>query len=253
MSDKAYKNIHEIIRELDYLLSKNEYSLAAEFLENRIKAAEKTNDYKTLFSLYNECIGLFRKLQEKEKCFYYCEKALSSAEASELSLTVAGATAFINCATAYKAFGDAEKSLPLFIRAREIYEKLLPESDKRLAGLYNNFALTLVDLRRFDEAWELYEKALSVLEKAKNGLPEEAITFLNMANALEAKSGIEEACEKINELLDKAQKLLDESISETDGNYAFVCEKCASTFGYYGRFFYEAELKERARVIYERT
>ena len=63
----------------------------------------------------------------------------------------------------------------------------------------------------------------------------------------------ENACEEIDILLDKAQKVLNENYSETDGNYAFVCEKCAPTFGYYGRFLYENELKERARVIYERS
>ena len=38
---------------------------------------------------------------------------------------------------------------------------------------------------------------------------------------------------------------------DNDGYYAFVCEKCASVFGYYGRFVYEGELLERARRIYE--
>ena len=44
-----------------------------------------------------------------------------------------------------------------------------------------------------------------------------------------------------------------EAHEKRDGYYAFVCEKCASVFGYYGRFFYEKELTERARRIYERT
>ena len=36
-----------------------------------------------------------------------------------------------------------------------------------------------------------------------------------------------------------------------DGYYAFVCEKCASVFGYYGWFLYNKEREERARTIYE--
>ena len=59
-----------------------------------------------------------------------------------------------------------------------------------------------------------------------------------------------ESSEKIQELLDKAEKLLDEH-PKKDGYYAFVCEKCASVFGYYGRFVFEGELRERARRIYE--
>ena len=37
-----------------------------------------------------------------------------------------------------------------------------------------------------------------------------------------------------------------------DGNYAFVCEKCAPVFGFYGRFMTEKELNARMRSIYER-
>ena len=50
----------------------------------------------------------------------------------------------------------------------------------------------------------------------------------------------------------KAMKILDD-YENRDGYYAFVCEKCASVFGYYGHFFYEKELKERAKAIYERN
>ena len=44
-----------------------------------------------------------------------------------------------------------------------------------------------------------------------------------------------------------------EAHEKRDGYYAFVCEKCASVFGYYGRFFYDGELRARARGIYERS
>ena len=53
-------------------------------------------------------------------------------------------------------------------------------------------------------------------------------------------------------ILNKAIKILDEHKNK-DGYYAFVCEKCASVFGYYGYFAYENELKMRAREIYERS
>ena len=46
--------------------------------------------------------------------------------------------------------------------------------------------------------------------------------------------------------------LLDESNAQ-DGNYAFVCEKCAPTFEYYGWFMTAEELKRRSDGIYERT
>ncbi len=246
-------NINNLITELDHILSRNDYNSARDFLEKWTKITQNQNDNKTLFSLCNECIGLYRKIGDKENCYKYCEKALNLLKVLNIENTVTGATAFVNCATAYKAFGEAENSIPLFKKALTLYEKLLPENDRRIAGLYNNYALSLVDLKEYKTAIELYENAIKVLDQNPQFNLEQAVSYLNMANALEAQKGLENACEEIDTLLDKAEKVLNKNYSETDGNYAFVCEKCASTFGYYGRFLYEIELKERARVIYERA
>lgn len=246
-------NINKLIAELDHILSRNDYNSAREFLEKWVEIAQKQNDNKALFSLCNECIGLYRKIGDKENCYKYCKKALDLLKILNIENTITGATAFINCATAYKAFGEADKSIALFEKAVVLYEVLLSENDPKLAGLYNNFALSLVDLKFFEKAFELYEKAIEVLNNNPKFNLEQAVSYLNMANAIEAQKGLENACQEIDILLDKAEKILNENYSETDGNYAFVCEKCASTFGYYGRFLYENELKERARVIYERA
>ncbi len=246
-------NISKLISELDHILSRNDYSSARDFLEKWVSVAQNQNDNKSLFSLCNECVGLYRKIGDKESCYKYCQKALDLLKVLNIENSVTGATAFLNCATAYKAFAEAEKSISLFEKAVTLYESLLPENDRRLAGLYNNFALSLVDLKEYEKALELYEKAIEVLNNNPKYNLEQAVSYLNMANAFEAKKGLENACEEIDVLLDKAQKVLDKNYSEADGNYAFVCEKCASTFGYYGRFLYENELKERARVIYERA
>ena len=113
-------------------------------------------------------------------------------------------------------------------------------------------ALTLVSLGRYGEAYELYKKALEIMAHAENGALEQAITYLNMANAVEAEHGLEKAEAKISQYLDKAADLLDTPSLPRNGYYAFVCEKCAPTFDYYGFFLYANDLKERAREIYER-
>jgi tetratricopeptide (TPR) repeat protein len=171
-------------------------------------------------------------------------------ESWNIGTNVGAATTYLNCATVYKAFGMAADALPLFEQARGIYENELNDSDPRLAGLYNNMALALVDLSRFREANELYDRAISIMERAENGSLEVAITYLNMASAAESEFGLLDADETICELLDKARELL-ENATERDGYYAFVCEKCASVFDYYGQFLYAKELEERARRIYE--
>ena len=246
-------NIGSVISELDGILSKNRYDDARIFLEEQINVAKQLNDSKALFTLCNECIGLYRKIGDRENCYKYCRETLDSVSVLNLENDIAGATAYINCGAAYKAFGEASQSIVYFERALALYEKLLPINDRRLAGLYNNYALSLVDLKEYEKALFLYNRAISVLDKNPRFNLEQAVTYLNMANAAEAQKGLEETCEEIEVLLDKAEKVLNENLSEDDGNYAFVCEKCAPTFGYYGRFLYEKELNERARKIYERS
>ena len=180
------------------------------------------------------------------------DAALQKIEKENISHQVGAATTFLNDATVYKAFGRAEESLPLFLRAREVYERELKGTDGRLGGLYNNMALTLVDLGRFDEANALYEEAIEVMKKTENGALEVAITLLNMATAAEKELGLLMADERIQELLDRAEELIDKH-EPKDGYYAFVCEKCASVFSYYGRFVFAGELAERSRRISEGT
>ena len=197
-------------------------------------------------------MGLYRKLGQKQKALSAVSSALAKIEALGIESQVGSATTFLNSATVYKAFGDPDASLPLFIKAKAIYEAELSPLDERLGGLYNNMALTLVDLERYTEAYELYEKAISIMSKSENGALEVAITHLNIASAKEAELGMIDAESAITELLDMARTILD-AAKKRDGYYAFVCEKCASVFGYYGYFLYENELKERARRIYEGT
>ena len=135
----------------------------------------------------------------------------------------------------------------------EIYEKELQSDDPRLGGLYNNLGLTLTDLKRFDEAEEYYNKAINVMSNNKNGELEIAITYLNLCDLNEAKLGSEQSEKIIDEYIEKAYELLNRDYLPRNGYYAFVCEKCAPTFGYFGRFLYQKELSDRARCIYERN
>ena len=91
------------------------------------------------------------------------------------------------------------------------------------------------------------------MKNAENGELECAITYLNIASAIEVQKGLLDGEDEISEYLNKASELLDVHATSSDGYYAFVCEKCASVFGYYGHFMYEKELLERARKIYERN
>jgi len=239
-----------VLEKLDEYLAKNDYRKAEAHLTYWVGEAKLGNDEQGVFTLENESMGLCRKLGRKEDAVTHAEEALRLMDALSLAGTVAGGTALVNAATVYKAFGMAEKALPLYARARSVYEALLPGEDPRLGGLYNNYALALAELGRFDEAFTLNRLALEVMQRVPGSEPEQAITWLNIADALSMEAGTDAALSEIREYLKTAKALLDTPDLPHNGNYAFVCEKCAPTFGHYGDRETMDELNLRAQKIY---
>lgn len=245
-------SIDRILSKLDEHLHRNDYPAAERHLVYWLGEAEQNSDLRTALLVRNELMGLYRKLGRQAEALDCANAALSAIKAHGIAHQVGAATTYLNAATVYKAFGMAEDAIGLFEHARSVYEAELGADDSRLGGLYNNMALALVDLGRFSEAKDLYEKAIAIMSRTDGGMLEVAITYLNMASAAEAELGLEDAQEIIANHLKKAEELL-EGHQKRDGYYAFVCEKCASVFDYYGHFFYAKELAARARRIYEGT
>ncbi len=239
-----------ILSKLDEYFGKNDYASAERHILYWIDEAKAMSDKRTTLLLQNELMGLYRKLSKKEEALKTVEAALEMIGKMGIENNVGAGTTYLNSATVFKAFDMPEKALSLFEKTMVIYERELNPDDKRFGGLYNNMALALVDNGRFDEAYLMYDKAISVMSKAENGELEVAITYLNIASAKEEQLGAIDSCDAVNELLEKAMIILDNHPNK-DGYYAFVCDKCASVFGYFGYFAYENDLNERARRIYE--
>lgn len=241
-----------VLAKFDEYTSRNDYAGAERHMLYWLDEARLGGDLQGQFQIQNELMGLYRKTAREEKAFQSADAALSLARELGIEDHVGGATAFLNAATVCNAFNQSERALPLFEHARAVYEKNLPADDPRIGGLYNNMALTLVSLSRFDKAETLFRRALDVMAHAPNGALEQAITYLNMADAAYAQFG-SEADDAINNDLETALGLLEDESLPRNGYYAFVCEKCAPTFLCYGWKAYGEELQERAREIYARS
>lgn len=246
----GYISTDRILNKLDEFLGKNDYVSAEKHLLYWYFESKSVDDKKSMLLIKNELMGLYRKLSRKDDALNAVSSALELIAEMGIENNIGAGTTYLNCATVYKAFAMSEKSLPLFEKTLAIYKKELVPTDKRFGGLYNNMALALVDLKRFDEAYVLYDKAISVMSEVENGELEVAITYLNIASAKESELGAVESEKTVNDFLEKAIFILDNHQNK-DGYYAFVCDKCASVFGYFGYFVYEKELNERARRIYE--
>ncbi len=242
-----------IMEKVDAYMSRRDYAGVERHLLYWLEEATLGHDRKGELMIRNELIGHYRKVGAREKAFAQAEAALNLLDAIGFEGSISEGTTYVNAATAYQAFGENERAFALFEKARAVYEAIPALKPELLGGLYNNMGLTLVSLRRFAEANALYEKAIETMEHAEHGALEQAITYLNMANAAEDEMGLLDASETIDGDLETAMALLDAPGIPHEGYYAFVCEKCAPTFEYYGWFQAAEDLGSRARAWYERT
>lgn len=243
--------VRRIIEKLDSHFATNDLLSAQTLLEYWQAEAKKLRDLSGELSVVNEMLGLYRRTNNKGAALTSINRALELISYKKMENSISGATIILNAATTCKAVGDLERAVMLYEKASAVYEQGLPSDDLRLAALYNNFATTLTDLNRFSEAEELYNKAILLTSAKLEGLLDCAVSYVNLAHLFEKSEGLES--EKIEKCLANAENLLNDNRIERNPYYAFICEKCAPSFDYFGFFFFANKLKERSKKIYEGT
>ena len=238
---------------LDHYMNRKDYEGAERHLLYWLSEAERGHDLRGRLLVCNELIGFYRKTGRKEDAFHFCRDALALLKEMDFEDSISAGTTYINAATAYSTFGEPGEALVLFRKARDLYETFPHTPPHLLGGLYNNMALACQALGHYEEAFRLYDKALEKMALVSGGVLEQAVTCLNMADAIAEQFGPEEGEEKINHLLERAYKLLQDKSAPHDGYYAFICERCAPCFSYYGHFAAAEELLQEAGSIYERA
>ena len=241
---------HRIIAKMDEYMARRDYAGAERHLLYWLDEAKLGHDLRGQLMLEGELVGHYRKCGDREKALAHGEEELRLVDELGYGGSITGGTAFVNVATAMNAFGEDARALELFERARAAYEASPATRPELLGGLYNNMALTCVALGRYAEARSLYAHALERMGRVPGGELEQAITYLNIADAAVAELGMEAAEPRVEKLLDMAYALFDTTTAPLDGYYAFVCEKCAPVFSYYGYFLAAEDLAERAAAIY---
>lgn len=242
-----------IIDKMNEYMARRDYEGAERHLLYWLTEAELGEDLRGQLMLRNELTGHYRKTGERDKSLENAEKAIDLLKQLEFDGTISSGTTYVNAATAYNAFGEQERSMELFEKARAVYESSERTNKDLLGGLYNNMALTCVSLGKYEDAMPLYESAIRVMADVPDGRLEQAITYLNMADLFSEMKGTEEAEADIYACLDKAYELLKDPNVAEPGYYAFVLEKCAPTFSYYGYFSAAREFEKRAGEIYGKS
>ncbi len=241
--------IDRIIKKVDECFNKNNHVEAGRLLEFWLNEAKTLFDTAGELSILSELVGFYRKVNDKNKGLSAIKRAIELVGELKQSDMVSGATIYLNCATAFKAFDEPNKALALYEKAKGVYLKLLSKDDARLGGLYNNMALTLVDLTRYDQAEFLYKNSIDVMKSVKNGQADLAITYVNMAHLYEKMNNPN----SITDCMYSAYSLLASEDIDKNGYFARVCDKCAPSFEYFGYKLIADELKKVSGEIYERA
>lgn len=242
-----------VIEKYDEHIGRRDTAAAERHLLYWLAESEECGDTHGRLTVINELMGLYRNTERRDPAYKYAEAGLAAITDGGFDGQLISATTYINAATVYKTFGESERAYPLYVRARGIYETRLSPDDERLGGLYNNMALALADLKMYEEAAELFRRAISIMVETERGGIEAAISYLNMANAVEAQLGLEAAAEEIDECLACAEALLEAASERRDPYYAYVLARCAPGYRYYGWFAYADEISARSEDIYAGT
>lgn len=240
--------VDRIIEKADRFYERNQIEDAEKLLVYWKNEALTVRDKKGELSLLNELIGVYRKLGDRENGIKTINRSLELIEILFKEKSVSTATIMLNVATAYKSFNLSDLAKKTYVQVEEIYDNKLSKDDIKFAGLYNNMALALVDLKEYLNAEKYYFNAIKILENKDEQNNDLAITYVNMAHLYES---MYDNNKKVVECLYKAYEYLTAENVKKDGYYAYVCGNCSPSFRYFGFEVIANELKEISEKIYE--
>ena len=248
-SKESYRTIPlmRFFEKLNEFFSKNDLAGAGRLLDYWENEARALGDNRGLLEILNEKVGYYRRTNEENKAEKAISEALNLIESHGIGDPISVGTVYLNCATTMKAFGQPNEAMKYYIKAEEIYLERLDDDDYRLAALYNNMSSTYKALGEDQKCEEACFRAIEILKGKDDCLGEIAVTLINIAHLYYDADPLDE---RIYEIMDRAWDCLTSKKNEHNGDFAFLCSKCYPSFGFFGYFEREAELKALMEKIY---
>ena len=240
-------SVRNFINELDSFFAKEDLQGARLCLLEWRNRATDSGDKSGELTVLNEMIGFYRQTKEEEEGMAAIKDAFEIIDELGIQNSPSAATVYLNGATTMKSFGKSAEAMEYYNITLENYRINLNKNDPLVAGLYNNMALALQDLKEYSEAEEYFLKAIEVTENIEKNELETAISLINLAHLYYEISNEDD---RVNSLMEKALCILENPDFFGYSKYAFTCRKCAPSFGYFGFFLAEKNLNERADRIY---
>lgn len=243
-SPKGSIPVNRIIEKLEHAFNKNDMLEAQRLLEYWQLEAQELLDKKGELSVVNEMLGLYRKLNHKQKAYQSIQRAVKLIEELKIEKEFSCGSIYLNIATTFKAIEKTVEGLPFYDKAFEIFSASPNRSKDLMSGFYNNKAVALASLGKNEDALLCYEKALEHLKNTPNEFTDSAITLINLCHLYYQMDDIEKA----KECVKKAILLLEDERVIKNGYYAYVLEKCLPAIVHFG---YDNKADEYEKIIKE--
>lgn len=239
--------ISRVISKLDELFATNDLAAVGRLLEYWEREARNLGDGRGLLEILNEEIGYYRRTNDKDKALAAVNEAFELIEKLGFGESESSGTVYLNGATTMKAFGKAVQAMEYYEKSKNIYTRHLSPNDYRMAAFYNNISSAYVDIGDVESAESCCYRAIEILDQVEGCRGEIAVTLVNLAHMYHNADPFDE---KIYQSIERAYELLTDESNIHDGNFAFLCSKCHPSFGYFGYFEYEKEIKALTEKIY---
>lgn len=177
-------DIPSTLKQLDDLLHACQLDEAETFLCEAIQTAKVSGDTDAEKTLLNEQMGFFRDCGRFPEMLDTAAKARTLFEQQGETDSIAYGTTLLNCANAYRAAGAFDQAFSAYETVQELYDKLLPQSDGRIASLWNNLALLYQETGQWEQACRCLEQALILVRQYAGDATRTAISCTNLAVSL---------------------------------------------------------------------
>ena len=191
------------------------------YLQQSLQQAEDEQDISASITILNEMAGYFRSISKYQEAIASIEKAITLLKEIGHEGSIPYGTTLLNAATAYRASGEKDKALELFMEVFSIFKDKLPQNDHRLAGLLNNIGSIYEENKEYGKALVMLEESCKIMQLHKNMLADTATVQTNMAMILLKLGKQDKALEILEDALNMfKQEALVKGEKRADPHYA---------------------------------
>ena len=231
--------IYELVKQRNDYIQKGKTLEEVKVLKELAELTEEVygEESNENIQILNELGGTLKYTGEFETAVNAIIKAKNIIEKKYGRDIVPYATCNLNLAEVYRFMKKFDKIEGLYLETMEIYQKNNLQKDYLYASVCNNLGLFYQDTGRFQDALDLHEKSLEILEKLPEYKLQYATTLSNMVLPY-LKTGEKE---KSEEVLDKSLKLIENTVGKEHSLYSASLNNMAVQ--YYNEGEFEKALK----------